>query len=93
MAQVTDPVCGMTIDSHTAAGSSTWHGETYYFCAEACKRKFDANPAQYTGGQKNKRTAQEPPFTKTGPLLAPKFGAAGSGGAEYDPGPDTRKPS
>ncbi len=93
MAQVIDPVCGMTIDSETAAGNSTWQGETYYFCAVACQRKFDANPAQYTGGRKSKAGTPEPPFTKTGPLVAPKFGAAGSGGAEYDPGPDSRKPA
>jgi hypothetical protein len=27
-----------------------------------------------------------PPHTKTGPFVAPKFGSAGSGGAEYEPG-------
>lgn len=26
----------------------------------------------------------EPPYTKWGALVAPKFGAAGSGGAEYE---------
>lgn len=93
MAQVTDPVCGMTIDSDTAAGSSQWQGETYYFCSTACQRKFDANPAHYIGGRSSGDAAQEPPFTKTGPLVAPKFGAAGSGGAEYEPGPDPRKPA
>ena len=28
-----------------------------------------------------------PPRTKTGPFAAPKFGSAGSGGAELEPGP------
>ena len=28
-----------------------------------------------------------PPRTTTGPLTAPKFGSAGSGGAELEPGP------
>ncbi len=33
----------------------------------------------------------EPPYTKSREFVAPKFGSAGSGGAEYEPGP--RKPS
>jgi hypothetical protein len=32
--------------------------------------------------------ASEPPFTKTGNITAPKFGSAGSGGAELEPGPE-----
>lgn len=28
-----------------------------------------------------------PPHTSTGPLTSPKFGSAGSGGAELEPGP------
>jgi hypothetical protein len=30
----------------------------------------------------------EPPFTKSGGFVAPKFGSAGSGGAEYEPLPE-----
>jgi YHS domain-containing protein len=44
---VKDPVCGMTIDEKTAAGKSEYKGTTYYFCAPACKTKFDQNPEQY----------------------------------------------
>ena len=43
-----DPVCGMQVDSKTAAGKSEYQGKTYYFCAAGCKRKFDSNPQQYT---------------------------------------------
>lgn len=32
--------------------------------------------------------APNPPRTQTGPVAAPKFGSAGSGGAELDPGPE-----
>ncbi len=42
-----DPVCGMMIDPTTAAGKSEFRGETYYFCAPACKAEFDANPAKF----------------------------------------------
>ena len=46
---VKDPVCGMEIDPATAAGSSEYEGVTYYFCAEACKTAFDAEPSKYVG--------------------------------------------
>ena len=42
-----DVVCGMQVDPATAAGKSEYNGKTYYFCAMACKKKFDANPSQY----------------------------------------------
>jgi YHS domain-containing protein len=44
-----DPVCGMRVDENKAAGKSEYQGKTYYFCATACKAKFDANPANYVG--------------------------------------------
>ncbi len=80
MAEVRDPVCGMMVDPREAAGSSRWQGTTYYFCSTMCKESFDAEPAKFAA-------PSEPPFTTTGPLTAPKFGSAGSGGAEDDPGP------
>jgi Cu+-exporting ATPase len=43
-----DPVCGMTVEPASAAGSSTYQGRTYYFCSTGCKAKFDANPAAYS---------------------------------------------
>ena len=46
---VTDPVCKMQIDENKAAGKSEYKGKTYYFCAPACKRKFDENPDRYAG--------------------------------------------
>lgn len=45
--RVRDVVCGMTIDRTGAAGTSTVHGLTYYFCSAQCKATFDANPAKY----------------------------------------------
>jgi YHS domain-containing protein len=43
----TDPVCKMKVDESKAAGKSEYKGQTYYFCAQACKLKFDQNPQQY----------------------------------------------
>jgi Cu+-exporting ATPase len=45
--RVLDVVCGMRIDPATAAATSTYKGETYYFCAPGCKQRFDADPGRY----------------------------------------------
>ena len=42
-----DPVCKMQVDETKAAGKSEYNGKTYYFCAKACKARFDADPAKY----------------------------------------------
>ncbi len=47
MAQVTDPVCGMTVDTATAKQQSEYQGQTYYFCAPGCKKAFDKEPEKY----------------------------------------------
>ncbi|MDO8616670.1 MAG: YHS domain-containing protein [Dehalococcoidia bacterium] len=44
-----DPVCGMEVDAAKATGSSAYRGVTYYFCAPACKKAFDAGPEKYAG--------------------------------------------
>ena len=47
MAQVKDPVCGMMIDTNSAAATSDHLGTRYYFCSANCKRKFDEKPSDY----------------------------------------------
>ena len=42
-----DPVCRMQVDEKKAAATSQFNGKTYYFCAVACKKAFDANPEKY----------------------------------------------
>ena len=44
-----DPVCGMDIETATAAGRTERAGQTYYFCGSKCKDKFDRDPEQYLG--------------------------------------------
>jgi Cu+-exporting ATPase len=44
---VTDPVCGMRVDPHTAQHRAAHAGVTYYFCSAHCRQKFDADPSQY----------------------------------------------
>ena len=46
---VKDPVCGMVIETTTAAGQTEHNGQTYYFCGANCKKKFDLDPEQYVG--------------------------------------------
>ncbi|NOT21360.1 MAG: heavy metal translocating P-type ATPase [Nitrospiraceae bacterium] len=46
-ASAIDPVCGMTVQQATAAGSSEYQGKTYYFCAMSCLAKFRAEPLYY----------------------------------------------
>lgn len=48
---VKDPVCGMTIDAEKAAGNVEYQGETYYFCSNSCKEKFEANPSQFISSE------------------------------------------
>jgi YHS domain-containing protein len=45
--QVTDPVCGMTVDPKTATNKSVYAGKTYYFCSKEDKAKFDGDPEKY----------------------------------------------
>src|SRR5712692_5880978 len=42
-----DPVCGMTVQPATAAGSYEYQGKTYYFCATSCLTKFRTDPIHY----------------------------------------------
>jgi len=46
---VHDPVCGMDIDPATAAGTSEYKGQTYYFCSLGCKKSFDKEPEKNLG--------------------------------------------
>src|SRR5687768_15267385 len=43
---VVDPVCGMTVNPATAAGSFEYKGDTYYFCSLHCLEKFRRAPAE-----------------------------------------------
>jgi YHS domain-containing protein len=46
---VKDLVCGMDVETATAAARTEHKGQTYYFCSTKCKEKFDSNPQQYLG--------------------------------------------
>lgn len=40
-----DPICGMIVDPATAAATSAYRGQTYYFCAVGCRVAFDHDQA------------------------------------------------
>jgi len=43
-----DPVCGMSVDS-TTPHKSRYQDREVFFCAAACKQKFDADPQRFAG--------------------------------------------
>jgi len=44
-----DPVCGMTVDPHTAKHRADHLGHPYYFCSAGCRARFVADPDKYLG--------------------------------------------
>ena len=44
---IRDHVCHMDIEESTAAATSQYAGDTYYFCSVICKKKFEADPEKY----------------------------------------------
>lgn len=87
-----DPVCGMTVDREHASGEMTYGGRTFFFCSTACLKKFEERPAAYardeSAGQQAPFETHEPPHAKMGGIPLPKFGSAGAGGLEREPGPE-----
>jgi Cu+-exporting ATPase len=47
--KVIDPACKMEIEDKWAAFKSEYKGNTYYFCCESCKKRFDDSPEKYIG--------------------------------------------
>ena len=47
MAMVTDPVCGMRIDTEDVAAIAEHQDKRYYFCSQICHDAFVADPDAY----------------------------------------------
>lgn len=45
--KVTDPVCGMSLESADAAAQETFQGKVYYFCSARCHEKFKRAPGSF----------------------------------------------
>ena len=61
-----DPVCGMTVQPETAAGSHVHESQTYYFCSPGCLAKFRDDPTFYLtpSAQRAPRVVTAPPGSK-----------------------------
>lgn len=44
---VTDPICGMTVDDTKAEFVSEYEGSKFYFCSAGCKASFNKDPNKY----------------------------------------------
>jgi len=45
-----DPICGMGVVKADAKAKASHGGKEFYFCAAACKDKFEKNPGRYAMG-------------------------------------------
>ena len=45
--ETVDPVCGMTVDPGTSSISHQYDGQTYYFCGDGCRTKFQTDPDRF----------------------------------------------
>ena len=45
--EAVDPVCGMTVAVGSADAAVVFEGVSYFFCAEGCRSRFEAEPARY----------------------------------------------
>jgi Cu+-exporting ATPase len=41
----------MTVEPNQTAESASHEGQTYWFCSQGCRAKFEADPAKYVGGK------------------------------------------
>lgn len=51
-----DHVCDMDVDEATAAAKTEYAGDTYYFCSQGCKEKFEADPENYVSRSEASQT-------------------------------------
>ena len=99
--QALDPVCGMTVDPHTAKHRAEHRGHSYYFCSAGCRAKFTADPQKYLskGGKAAEVVAEgaiytcpmHPQIRQVGPGSCPICGMALEpeiAGAESGPNPE-----
>ncbi|HEU4641381.1 MAG TPA: hypothetical protein VFS44_02925 [Gemmatimonadaceae bacterium] len=79
--QKREDLLGQTEENRNLTGSTTWEtlGDEYNDENQQHGRRTQAA---------SPREEQNPPRTTTGPITSPKFGSAGSGGAELEPGPE-----
>lgn len=65
---VKDPVCGMSVDPHTAEHRSRHDGKTWYFCSSRCKTRFEEDPQPYLDGEQKQAQPAAPNAMYTCPM-------------------------
>ncbi len=50
-----DPVCGMQVDTCKTDLVSVNKGQSFYFCAESCRKAFEKNPQKYLASRSTTR--------------------------------------
>src|SRR3989442_13585430 len=73
-----DPVCGMTVEPHQAAGTDVYNGTTYAFCSRHCLEKFRADPAQYVAPAHDPHAGTPAAGTGVAVPMAPRIVGAGA---------------
>ena len=53
-----DPVCGMTVNVESAAGTYEYKGQSYYFCSTHCLTKFREDPERFLDKATEPRVSQ-----------------------------------
>jgi uncharacterized membrane protein YraQ (UPF0718 family)/YHS domain-containing protein len=76
-----DPVCGMQVETASAPARLVVDGETYFFCSDRCRRRFEESPARYV-----RAAGEGAGATGRGPL---RSGVSSSGGPPPAGGPST----
>ncbi len=73
---VTDPVCGMTFPPEQAAAHIVRDGKTIYFCADACRKRFQAGSPPPPPRAGKHTCPMHPEIVQDGPGTCPKCGMA-----------------
>ncbi|PKP75320.1 MAG: copper-translocating P-type ATPase [Alphaproteobacteria bacterium HGW-Alphaproteobacteria-6] len=55
-----DPVCGMTVAVRPDGRHAAFQGETFHFCSDRCRTRFQDDPWFYTSGRAATRKASAP---------------------------------
>ncbi len=61
-----DPVCGMEVSHNTAPATAEFEGKIYYFCADACRDAFEAEPDKYARSRQSQGEGGGPRATDAG---------------------------
>ena len=96
---IIDPVCGMTVEPHTAKHRADHRGHAYYFCSAGCRTKFINDPQKYLGKRAPETVAEgaiytcpmHPEIRQVGPGSCPICGMALEpelAGTESGPNPE-----